>query len=298
MEVLTVSFAPLGRTGEYALRGDRGGAAAAPPAPGSLVVVEGFKGVTMGRVIGDPHPPTGGNQGGRLRRVVRPATREDIDVQIRAEADEPLLFRKTLAWIRDRRLDWKLVRVVADGLARKVTVVFAAAERADVREAGRALGRVLRLHVMLRQVGRRDLAKTLGGVGRCGRELCCSTFLRRPPKTSIRQAKDQNLALSEEKTHGVCGGTLCCLAYEHDVYLQHRKYLPRLGRRARTADGREGKVVALDVLKHAWVLRDETGARHPLTAQDWDGNEGRDVPPPPVEPPEVVPMPGRRNRSS
>ena len=287
--VVTVSFAPLGRTGEYTVDPKR-----TPLAPGSLVVVEGFKGLTLGRVIDRPHDPRGGSQGGRLRRVVRAATAADLKVQQAAEAREPEAFRVALAWIRAQRLPWKLVRIAADGLAHKITVCIAADERQDVRDAGKALGRALSMRVLIRQIGSRDLAKTLGGVGRCGKELCCSTFLPDFPKTNIRHAKDQNLALSPAKTSGVCGRPLCCLSYEHDSYLQHRKWVPRLGKRARTVDGLEGKVVAVDVLKHTWVLRDDRGARHPLIAQDWDGNAGREVPEPLSVAPDVVPMPGRR----
>jgi cell fate regulator YaaT (PSP1 superfamily) len=292
--VVTVSFAPLGRTGEYSLDSNR----LVVPL-GSQVVVEGFKGIALGRVISEPHAPTGGNQSGRLRKVVRSATEADLRVQADAEAREGEAFRVALVWIREQRRPWKLVRVVADGLAHKMTFCIVADERQDVRDAGKALGRALGLRALWRQIGPRDVARTLGGLGRCGKELCCSTFLPEYPKTSIRMAKDQNLALSPERTSGVCGKTLCCLAYEHDSYLEHRKWLPRLGKRARTVEGLEGKVVSLDVLKHTWVLRDERGRRHPLTAEDWDGNQGRQVPAPLSVPIQVVPMPGRtRGRRS
>lgn len=286
--VVTVSFAPLGHTGEYTVD-----PSTRELGPGSLVVVEGFKGITLGRVVGDPHEPTGGNRGGRLRRVVRPASEADLRVQEAAEQREDEAFRVALAWIRQQRLPWKLVRVTADGLAHKVTLCIVANERQDVRDAGKALGRALSMRVLIRQIGAREMAKTLGGVGRCGKELCCSTFLPDFPKSNVRHAKDQNLALSPAKTSGVCGRTLCCLTYEHDSYLEHRKWLPRAGKRARTVEGLEGKVVALDVLKHTWVLRDDRGRRHPLTARDWDGNADREVPEPLSIPPEIVPMPGR-----
>lgn len=286
--VVTVSFAPLGMSGEYTLDPAR-----IEVGPGSLVVVEGFKGVTLGRVTSAPHDPTGGNQGGRLRKVLRVASASDVEIQQAAEATEPNAFRVGLAYIREQRLPWKLVRVVADGLGRKLTFCIVADERQDVREAGTGLGRALGMRVLLRQIGARDLARTLGGVGRCGKELCCSTFLGDYPKTNIRHAKDQNIALSPAQTNGVCGRTLCCLAYEHSSYLEHRKWVPRVGKTARTVGGLEGKVVAVDVLKHTWVLRDDRGRRHPLTSEDWEGNVGREVPEPLSVPPEIVPMPGR-----
>ena len=130
----------------------------------------------------------------------------------------------------------------------------------------------------LRQLGSRDEAKILGGLGRCGRELCCASHLHEYPRSSIKMAKAQNVALSDDKTNGVCGRTLCCLAYEYDFYEDFRQWLPRLGKRAKTVDGLEGKVIGLDVLRLSFTLLEPGGPRHVLPAVAWERNLGKVVP--------------------
>jgi len=291
--VVTVSFPPTGKTGEYAIDLDR-----VQVAPGGLVVVEGFRGVRLGRVVSEPHEPRLG--GGRVRKVVRPARDADLAAQRRATAEEGELFRRSLAWLRDHGREYKLVTLVADGVAGLVTLCVAAEERLDVRDDAKALSRELRATVLIRQVGMRDFARVLGGVGRCGRELCCSSFLDDLPKTSIRQAKDQGLALSPDKTTGACSRTLCCLSYEHDTYLERRRWLPKQGKRA-VAGELEGKVIAVDVLRQRFTLRTPDGRRHVLDAPEWERNADREVPEPLVSPRRaaeaarpVVAMPTRR----
>jgi cell fate regulator YaaT (PSP1 superfamily) len=159
-----------------------------------------------------------------------------------------------------------------------VVVCFAADERQDVRDMARVIGRNLRQRVELRQLGRREVAQAMGGMGRCGRELCCSTFLKEPGGSSIRMAKAQGLALSPDKTHGLCDRPLCCLAYEGDFYVDQRQWLPRLGKRATTTGGVEGKVVALDVLNLSFTLLDGDRQRQVFPADEWEGNRGKDVP--------------------
>lgn len=287
--VVTVAFPPTGKSGEFAIEPGR-----ITVGPGALVVVEGFRGVRLGRVVSEPHAPTSG--GGQVRKVVRPARDADLAAQRRAAASEGELFRRVLVWVREQGHPWKLVTLLADGVAGIVTICVAAEDRLDVREDAKALSRALQTHVIVRQVGMRDFAKVLGGVGRCGREFCCSSFLSNFPKTSIRQAKDQGLALNPEKTSGVCSRTLCCLSYEQPTYLERRKWLPKQGKRA-TAGELEGKVIGVDVLRQRFTLLTDDRRRHVLDATDWDRNRDREVPEPlvaprrPAEP--LVALPGR-----
>lgn len=288
--VVTVSFPPLGQQGDYACRPGAKGLHV-----GALVVVEGLRGLAMGRVVAAPHVPRRA-RGGQLRKVVRPARDADRRAQAQAESREPLALRLMLREIRERRLPWKVLSVVADGVANQFVVAFSAPERQDAKDVARALGQALRARVLLRQMGPRDSAKVAGGLGRCGRELCCSTFLPDFPRTSIKMAKEQGMALVGDKTAGVCGRTLCCLSYEADLYAARLKWLPRMGKRATLVDGREGRVVSLDPLGWRFTFVGDSG-REVLHASQWAGNEGKELPQEaaPAEAP-VVAMPTRRPR--
>ncbi len=284
---VTVAFPPLPRQGEY-LVSER----AAPLAPGELVVVEGLRGLSLGRVIEGPHPRRGG---GQVRKVVRPARESDLRAQQDAEQREPVVLRTMLHEVRQRKLPWKVISVVSDGVAGKFTVCFVAPERADAKELARVVGGRINARIELRQLGARDEARILGGVGRCGRELCCSTFLPDFPRVTVKMAKNQNLALAQDKTGGVCGRTMCCLAYENDFYIERRVYLPRPGKRAVAVDGTEGRVVAIDVHKMTFTVV-QSGKRRVFSASEWEGNAGREVPGLPTE--AVVALPSRRPRTA
>lgn len=289
--VVTVSFPPTGDQGDYATDGR-----STLPA-GALVVVEGLRGLSLGRVIREPHVPKGSKQGGRVRRVVREASAEDRAAHEAFAARETEALRQGLRYLREKKLPWKIVRVFSDGIARKFTLCFAAEERLEAREDARELGRRLGCHVELRQVGQRDAARVQGGLGRCGRELCCSTFLPEYPKVNIRNAKQQGMALVADKTNGVCGRTLCCLSYEDDFYKEQQQWLPRVSKRATTTEGLAGRVIGVDVFRLTFTLLDESRRRHVLPAASWVGNEGREVPSPPVKPAsavELVSIPSRR----
>jgi cell fate regulator YaaT (PSP1 superfamily) len=280
--VVTVSFPPLGRQADYAV--ESGGSV---PTPGSLVVVEGFRGLALGRLIQGPHEP--GGKAGRVRRFVREAQDDDVAAQAEFEAREHGVLRRALGWVRDKQRPWKIVRVVGDGVAQKFTICFAARERQDCKEDAAVLGRLLGCRIELRQLGQRDTARSLGGLGRCGRELCCSSFLPEYPTSTIRMAKDQSISLAGDKTAGVCGKTLCCLSYESDFYKTQLQWLPRMSKRARTTDGLEGRVIGLDVFRLTFTLLDGHRRRHVLPAAAWAGNEGRELPEPEICAPASAP---------
>lgn len=292
-QVVTVSFPPLGRQADYAVDAHR-----SVPAVGALVVVEGFRGVALGRLVVGPHPRRTGAKGGRVRKYVRPARESDLRQQKEFEEREDRVLRQAIAWAREQRRPWKIVRVVGDGLAQKFTIAFAARERQECKEDAVALGRRLDCRVELRQLGLRDVARVLGGLGRCGRELCCSSFLVDYPNVNIRLAKEQNMALAGDKTTGVCGKTLCCLSYEGDFYKEQLRWLPRPGKRARTLDGLEGRVIGLDVFRLTFTLLDGDRRRHVLPAAAWEGNAERAVPEPeicvPASAAAIVQLPGSR----
>ncbi len=143
---------------------------------------------------------------------------------------------------------------------KKLTIYFTAERRVDFRELVRDLARTFRTRIELKQIGVRDEAALLGGVGRCGRELCCSTWLREIKPVSLQLAKDQRLSLNPAQISGCCGRLMCCLTYEHQSYVEARKRFPREGRSIRTARGEE-KVITVDIWRERVQLRDDEGNR-------------------------------------
>jgi cell fate regulator YaaT (PSP1 superfamily) len=145
----------------------------------------------------------------------------------------------------------------------KLTVYFTAERRVDFRNLVRDLARTFRARIELRQIGVRDEAAQLGGVGRCGRQLCCSTWLREIKPISLQLAKDQSLSLNPQQISGTCGRLMCCLTYEHDAYLAARKRFPREGKTVRTSVGAE-RVVNIDIWRDLVTLQDENRQRRTL----------------------------------
>ena len=140
----------------------------------------------------------------------------------------------------------------------KLIIYFTAERRVDFRELVRDLAKTFRTRIELRQIGVRDESALLGGVGRCGRELCCSTWLPELRPVSLQLAKDQQLSLNPAQISGCCGRLMCCLMYEHETYVQARRRFPREGKTVRTARGDE-KVVAVDIWAETVTLRSPEG---------------------------------------
>jgi cell fate regulator YaaT (PSP1 superfamily) len=184
---------------------------------------------------------------GRLPRVLRIADQRDLDRLAANDrrAAEALAFGRER--VRARNLAVKMFRAEVHQSG-KATFYFASENRIDFRELVRDLSTELHLRVELRQVGVRDEAKMVGGIGSCGRELCCTTFLPRFAPVSIKMAKHQNLVMNPTKVSGQCGRLKCCLVYEEANYVEASKLLPKVGKRVSTPEG-EGRVGDLDVLR-------------------------------------------------
>ncbi len=211
---------------------------------GQRVIIQGENGHEVGvvAVASAPRP----SPGGRLPRVIRVADERDLE---RLEANtrraaEALAVGREM--VRARKIPVKMFRAEVHQNG-KATFYFASENRIDFRDLVRDLSNDLRLRVELRQVGVRDEAKMVGGIGSCGLELCCSTFLPRFAPVSIKMAKHQNLVLNPTKVSGQCGRLKCCLVYEEANYVEAAKLLPKLGKRVSTPEG-EGRVADLDVL--------------------------------------------------
>ena len=136
---------------------------------------------------------------------------------------------------------------------KQLTFNFVADERIDFRNLVKSIAAKYKTRIELHQLGVRDKSKEIGGIGQCGRELCCSSFLNGLETISINMAKNQNIALNPSKINGACGRLLCCLSYEDDVYTDHRKQLPKVGEVVKTEKG-EGKVTNLDVLNKKYYV--------------------------------------------
>ena len=204
--------------------------------------------------------------GGSLRRVLRRA--HDADLRHAAEADDRSveLLRLAKEAIRNLDLPVKVFRVESQP-GRRLLVYFTSEERIDLRDFLRDLGQATGARIELRQIGARDEAKLVGGIGSCGLELCCSTWLPEMVPVSIKMAKDQGLVLNPQKVSGQCGRLKCCLVYEQATYAELRKGLPKLGKRVITAYG-EGRVVEVDVLRQRIRVATGPGEHHVLTADE------------------------------
>ncbi len=181
------------------------------------------------------------------RRLVRRAQPEEVQRAVGLRIDEPRVRRIAREKVLQHGLKMKVSDAEWQHDRNKLTIYFTAERRVDFRELVRDLARTFRTRIELRQIGVRDEAALLGGVGRCGRELCCSTWLRELRPVSLQLAKDQRLSLNPAQISGCCGRLMCCLTYEHDAYVQARKRFPREGKSLQTAVGRE-KVVSIDIL--------------------------------------------------
>lgn len=213
-----------------------------------FVIVETVRGVEFGKVV------TARKQVGEhdvvlpLKKVLRIADQKDrMTVEENKEAAKEA-YDVCCGKVAEHQLDMKLVDVEYTFDRNKVIFYFTADGRVDFRELVKDLAAIFRTRIELRQIGVRDEAKMLGGIGPCGRMLCCSTFLGDFDPVSIKMAKDQNLSLNPTKISGLCGRLMCCLKYENDEYETAKQQLPDLGEMIQTPHG-SGKVVGLNILE-------------------------------------------------
>ena len=227
------------------------------------VVVETSRGREAARVVIAPSNIAISQISGDLKPVIRVLTSKDIEKMERLRKESAQAVRTFSAKIREHRLHMKPISAEYNFDGTAVTLNFSAPERVDFRELAREMAGILKCRVDLRQVGPRDEARLLGGVGKCGRTLCCATWLPMFPEINMGMAKTQDLALNPGKVSGVCGRLLCCLSYENEQYKQMKAVMPRLGQPVTTPRG-EGTVVALQILKDLVTVRlhdDQTDAQ-------------------------------------
>ena len=207
------------------------------PNPGDPVVVETVRGIELGETVTGAREIPDDKLIAPLKKIIRVATPEDVKRGEECAAKEKDAFSIGLAKIAAHKLDMKLIDVQYAFDGSKLLFYFSAEGRVDFRELVKDLAGVFHTRIELRQIGIRDEAKMLGGIGACGRRLCCSTFLPDFAQVSIKMAKDQNLSLNSAKISGVCGRLMCCLRYEYDVYTEEIKKTPPVDAVVKTEDG-------------------------------------------------------------
>jgi cell fate regulator YaaT (PSP1 superfamily) len=213
-----------------------------------FVIVETVRGVEYGRVV-TPRKQVGEKDVVLpLKKVVRIADQKDRLIVEENKTAAKEAYDVCSEKVNEHQLDMKLVDVEYTFDRNKVIFYFTADGRVDFRELVKDLASIFRTRIELRQIGVRDEAKMLGGIGPCGRMLCCSTFLGDFDPVSIKMAKDQNLSLNPTKISGLCGRLMCCLKYENDEYETAKEQLPDLGETIVTPEG-PGKVVGLNILE-------------------------------------------------
>jgi cell fate regulator YaaT (PSP1 superfamily) len=242
--------------------------------PGSWVMVEAERGRDLGRVsaLGAIAERKCSSSGGCAtpepsRRILRQALEDEIQRVGWLRTDEERVRTLTRDKVASHKLKMKVTEAEWQFDRKKLIIYFTAERRVDFRALVRDLARTFRTRIELRQIGVRDEAALLGGVGRCGRELCCSTWLPALRPVSLQLAKDQRLSLNPSQISGCCGRLMCCLKYEHDAYVQARRRFPREGRSVKTRQGRE-KVVAVDIWSETVTLLADGGARRKVTLKE------------------------------
>lgn len=215
---------------------------------GEYVIVETARGEEAGEVAIAPREVTDREIVGKLKGVLRRASALDLTQLAGFRFREQEALERAIEKVREHKLPMKMVRAEYNYDGSRLVFFFVSEMRVDFRELVRDLAQTLKARIELRQIGVRDEAKLLGGVGRCGETLCCSTWLTDFHPVSIKMAKQQDLPLSPMEISGVCGRLLCCLAYENETYIAAKETLPKQGEMLDTPHGR-GKIVQVNAIK-------------------------------------------------
>jgi len=234
---------------------------------GDRVVVETTRGPELGQVVIAPSQVLASEVTKPLKPVVRKADIEDIEQADKIEQKEDEALAECTELVAKLKLPMKVISAEYNLDGSRLTIFFSAEGRVDFRELVRELSHRLKVRVEMRQVGPRDEAKLLGGFGRCGRPLCCASFLSEFSPVSIRMAKEQELPLNPMKISGICGRLLCCLGYEFEQYRIMREKMPKEGQRIKTAMG-VANVVGGNPLEGTVLVELEGGARVELSLDE------------------------------
>jgi cell fate regulator YaaT (PSP1 superfamily) len=218
------------------------------------VVVDTEKGEQFAKVVEPNVDNTKNVDIDKMKNVLRISTKKDYNNYLNnlRTAKEVVVFAREVS--NRLGLDMRIMDANFTLDKKQLIINFVADERIDFRDLVKELAFKYKTRIELHQIGVRDKAREVSGIGCCGRELCCASFLNNIDTISINMAKNQNIALNPNKINGACGRLLCCLSYENDVYECHRKLLPKVGEVVKCKDG-EGKVVSLDILRKKYTVQ-------------------------------------------
>jgi cell fate regulator YaaT (PSP1 superfamily) len=257
---------------------------------GDRVVVQTSSGPEIGQVVEPTRTVDDSELPAPLKKVVRVATGRDLESQAEAEGLRRQAMDACRELIAEHGLDMKLVGADIGFGGEKITFSFTSEDRVDFRTLVADLAKALKMRIELRQVGAREEARMVGGLGPCGRGLCCTLFQGDDDPVSIRMAKEQNLPLNPMKISGLCGRLMCCLKYEQEQYVRFRKEAPPKGTPVSTPAG-EGVVVGYNVTKESIIVRFEDGSNTEVrlsTCEEQEGGGLLVIPEVPVEIPAPV----------
>ena len=263
---------------------------------GDYVVVDTAKGMDLGRCLSGNHMIDDNAVVRPLKSVVRPATQDDLRVEEINRKREEEAFVIAEEKIAKHGLEMKLVGVECAFEGSKILFYFTADGRVDFRELVKDLAGVFRTRIELRQIGVRDEARLLGGLGICGQPYCCSRFLSEFQPVSTKMAKTQNLSLNPSKISGCCGRLMCCLRYEQEAYEDLIRNLPKVGCYVETDEG-YGNVVGVDLLRRRLKVKLDSGGE--AAVSDFEAEDVAEVPggrPPEGEQPPHVLQPREKKR--
>ena len=225
---------------------------------GDRVIVETEQGLGFGTVTVAPVEYESKSSDRSLKKIHRLANEKDFKRRDKNQADEKTAHTYCLGCIKELKLKMNLFSVEKSFDGNKYTFFFTSEGRVDFRQLVKMLVKHLGARIEMRQVGIRNQAKMCGGIGRCGRELCCAAFLNKFEPVSIRMAKEQSLSLNPTKISGQCGRLMCCLTYEYATYQSLKKKLPKIGRTVKTVSGK-GKVIRHNAICNRITVRLEGG---------------------------------------
>ena len=217
------------------------------------VIVETEKGLELGTIVLDEKTVTDIPEDMELSRVIRVANKDDIRISEKNKKDSEKAIETATKIAKDLGLTMTFVDSSFNFERSQLMFYFLSDNRVDFRELAKQLAGIYRTRIELRQIGVRDKAKEISGIGPCGRKLCCSSFLKDLDSVTISMAKNQNLVLNPTKINGLCGRLLCCLNYEDDLYKENRKDMPELGERVDTKFG-TGDVIFIDIPNKKYIV--------------------------------------------
>jgi len=260
------------RTEYYGYRGE------VPLEANEYVIVEADRGQDLGwirrAVDGRTHSCEGGCDHAHhgpvvppARKVLRRASPADVERRLKLDDSEGEIRSRTRTLVQKHRLKMKVSEAEWQWDRNKLTIYFTAEKRVDFRNLVKEMARTFKTRIELRQIGVRDEAKRLGGIGRCGRELCCRLWLPEIEPVTLQLAKDQGLSLNPAQISGACGRLMSCLRYEHEQYVQARKRFPKVGKRLETSRGKE-EVTGWDLFRETISLRAKDGEARTVALQD------------------------------